>query len=270
MNYPRAPHMQCDGKPKCFDDCGVRDMTQKRIAATLEVSIVVTMVVALCAAQQGPQKTAVPGDASTRSASPAGPVSDKPSPAFGSERNPRYELRADDVLDISFEFNPEFNQTVTVQPDGYLSLRGVGDVHAAGLTVPKLTETIRVVYEKILANPSVTVLLKEFERPFFIVNGQVGKPGKYELRGNTTVTEAIAMAGGLTSAAKHSQVVLYRRVSPDWYEGRLINIKKMLHSRDLIEDRLLKPGDMLWVPQNKLSKVRQFLPTPNVGAGTTF
>ena len=244
-------------------------MTNKKTATTLLVSTVLVMLVAFCVAQESPQSKAAP-DVSAQTASPAGAVRDKTALPLLSERYPRYELRADDVLDISFEFTPEFNQTVAVQPDGYITLRGVGDVHAAGLTVPQLTETIRTAYGKILTNTVVTVLLKDFEKPFFIVNGQVGKPGKYDLRGDTTITEAIAIAGGFNTSAKHSQVVLYRRVSPDWYEGRLINVKKMLQSHSLIEDTHLKPGDMLFVPQNALSKIRQFLPTPSVGMGATF
>jgi len=53
-------------------------------------------------------------------------------------RTPRYLLRPDDVLDLSFEFSPEFNQTVSVQPDGYVSLRGIGEMHVAGKTIPEL------------------------------------------------------------------------------------------------------------------------------------
>jgi polysaccharide export outer membrane protein len=241
----------------------------KTRAVALTIGIVIN-VVAFCAAQGIPQKSTVPEEPSKQGTDSARTGSDTPVPPIKSERNPRYLLRADDVVEITFEFTSEFNQTVTVQPDGYLSLRGVGDMYAAGLTVPQLTDTIHAAYAKILANPAVTVLLKDFERPFFIVNGQVGKPGKYELRGDTTVTEAIAMAGGFNSSAKNSQVVLYRRVSPEWYEGHLINVKRMLQSRDLKEDMRLKPGDMVWVPQNRLSKIRQFLPSPNVGMGTTF
>ena len=49
-----------------------------------------------------------------------------PAPTF-QERYPRYRLHAGDILDLTFTFTPEFNQTVTVQPDGYINLRGVGD-----------------------------------------------------------------------------------------------------------------------------------------------
>ena len=111
----------------------------------------------------------------------------------------------------------------------------------------------------------ISVDPKDFEKPYFIVGGQVGKPGKFDSRGDVTLTQAIAMAGGFTDASKHSQVLLFRRVSDQWTEAKIINVKKMLNSRDLQEDPELQPGDMLYVPKNALSKIKPFLPTSSVG-----
>jgi len=191
--------------------------------------------------------------------------SDTADPEFRAQRYPRYELRADDVVDLFFESTPEFNQTLTVQPDGYITLRGAGDVQVAGLTVPQITETIRAAYGKILNNPTIAIVLKDFDKPYFTAGGAIGRPGKYELRGDTTVVEAIAIAGGFSDTAKHSQVVLFRRVSRDWMEGRVLNVKKMLNDKSLSEDLHLKPGDMLFVPQSQISKIRRFVPVPSMG-----
>lgn len=181
------------------------------------------------------------------------------------DRYPRYKIGAGDQFDVNFDLSPEFNQTVTVQPDGYVTLRGVGDVHVQDLTVPALTQTLRTVYGKILNEPIISVVLKDFEKPYFIADGQVGKPGKYELRGDLTLTEAIAMAGGFQDTAKHSQVLLFRKVDDQWTEAKLINVKKMQKSGNLKEDPMLHPGDMLFVPKNAFSKFKQFIPTGNVG-----
>jgi polysaccharide biosynthesis/export protein len=181
------------------------------------------------------------------------------------DRYPRYKLEAGDLFDIAFELSPEFNQTVTVQPDGFITLRGVGDVHVAGQTVPELTQTIRAAYDKILHEPLISITLKDFQKPFFIADGQVGRPGKYELRGDTTLTEAIAMAGGFQDSAKHSQVLLFRRVSDQWTSAKVFNVKKMEHTHDLQEDPLLHSGDMLFVPKNRVSKIKPWLPTSSVG-----
>ena len=72
--------------------------------------------------------------------------------------------------------------------------------------------------------------------------------------------EALATAGGLTEAAKHSQVVLFRRTFNDRVESRLLSVKQMLASRDLSEDIHIKSGDLIFVPQNRISKIRRFLP----------
>jgi polysaccharide export outer membrane protein len=196
------------------------------------------------------------------SASAAAPTSNQQGPWF-SERHPRYELKPSDVFDVSFEYTPEFNQTVTVQPDGYVTMRGVGDIEVVGKTVEQATETIRSSYEKLLNHPQVSVVLKDFQKPYFVADGQVGHPGKFELRDDTTVSQAIAMAGGFLPSAKHSQVVLYRRVSDKWMQGTLIDVKKMEKSHDLSEDAHLQPGDMVFVPKNGISKAMPFLPIPS-------
>jgi polysaccharide export outer membrane protein len=180
-------------------------------------------------------------------------------------RNPRYQLVKDDVLQLNFALTPEFNQTVTVQPDGFITLLGVGDLHVEGQTVPDVTESIRAAYSKTLHNPILTVRLTEFEKPYFVAGGEVGHPGKFDLRGDTTLTEAVAIAGGFTESSKHSQVWLFRRVSNDWVETQKFDLKKMLKTGDLREDAHLRPGDMLYVPRNTYSKIKRFIPVATLG-----
>jgi polysaccharide export outer membrane protein len=180
-------------------------------------------------------------------------------------RNPRYQLCKGDVLDLNFPFTPEFNQIVAVQPDGYITLRAVGDLHVEGQTVPEVTQALRTAYGKILRDPVITIALKDFDKPYFIVSGQVGHPGKYDLRGDTTVTQALAIAGGFNDNAKHSQVLLFRRVSNDWVEVKKLNIKHMLQAENLSEDLHLRPGDMLFVPKSLVSKVKPWIPYPSLG-----
>jgi polysaccharide biosynthesis/export protein len=180
------------------------------------------------------------------------------------QRSPRYEIETGDSFDLNFEFVPGFNQTLIVQPDGFVSLRGIGDVKVAGKTVPELTRDLCRDYGKIMVSPELVVILKDFDKPYFVATGQVQRPGKYDLRGNTTLTEAIAEAGGFTEKSKHSQVLLFRRVSDKWSEARVIDVKKMLHAKDLEEDPVLQAGDMIVVPQNRISKIARFLPTPSL------
>ncbi len=175
------------------------------------------------------------------------------------EHDPRYTLSIGDTLDISFRFTPEFNQTVTIQPDGYISLRDVSDLRAAGRTVPELTELLKKRYSRILHDPVLTVVLTLFEKPYFIANGELKNPGKYDLRTNTTVLEAVGIAGGFNEKSRHSEVLLFRRVSDQWMPVKILNVKEMIKSGNLSEDLRLHPGDMIFVPKNTVSKVQPWL-----------
>jgi polysaccharide export outer membrane protein len=164
-------------------------------------------------------------------------------------------------VDVNFTFSPDFNQTLTVQPDGYVALKGAGTMFVEGLTIPQMRETVAKAYGSFLHDPEITVTLKDFDKPYFLASGEVARPGKYELRGDLTVNEAVAMAGGFTQQARHSQVVLFRRISAYVAESHVIDLKKMLDSRNLNEDLHLQPGDFIFVPQSRVSKIRRYVPT---------
>jgi polysaccharide biosynthesis/export protein len=184
-------------------------------------------------------------------------------PAFGGERHPLYRLSKSDTVDLTFTFSPEFNQTLTVQPDGFVALKGAGTLLAEGLTVPQMQQAVAYAYRGFLHEPEVTVTLKDFDKPYFLASGEVARPGRYELRGDLTVNEAVAIAGGLTQQARHSQVVVFRRISAYVAESHVIDLKKMLDSRDLHEDLHLQPGDFIFVPQSRTPRfASMFPPTP--------
>jgi polysaccharide export outer membrane protein len=177
-------------------------------------------------------------------------------------RNPRYQLHRSDVVTLDFPVVPEYGQTVTVQPDGYVTLKDVGAVYVEGQTVPELEQTVRQAYSKILHDPVVTADLKDFQKPYFIAFGQVAKPGQYDLRGDVTLTQAVATAGGFDiNTAKHSQVLLFRKTAGDWYEVRQFDMKHMFSAQNIKEDIYLQPGDMIYVPQNFISKIKAFIPS---------
>jgi polysaccharide biosynthesis/export protein len=194
---------------------------------------------------------------------PAAPAASAAASGF-QERHPRYRLRKGDSFELDFAMTPDFNQTVSVQPDGYITLKAAGSVYVEGQTLPELTETLKTAYANVLHEPVIAISLKDFEKPYFIASGQVVKPGKYDLRSDLTVTEAVAIAGGLSDKAKHSQVVLFHPVPGGGFQAKLINVKKLLATRDLSEDVQLQPGDLLYVPQSAFSKIKPFLPNASV------
>jgi polysaccharide export outer membrane protein len=185
-------------------------------------------------------------------------------PRLGGERRPLYRLNQSDVVSLSFTLSPELDQTLTVQPDGYVALKDAGLVVAQGLTLEEFRLAVGRAYTGYLHAPQVAVALKEFEHPYFVAGGEVGKPGKYELRSDTSIIEAVQIAGGFTHEAKHSQVLLFRRVNNDLVEAQVFNLKKMLKDRSLGEDSRLHPGDLVFVPQNSISKIERFLSKPSL------
>lgn len=179
---------------------------------------------------------------------------------------PLYRLTRSDVVAVSFTLSPEFDQILTIQPDGYVALKDASPVRAQGLTLEEFRQAVIRGYSGYLHDPQVTVVLKDFEHPYFVAGGEVGKPGKYQLRADTNIVEAVEIAGGFTHQAKHSQVLLFRHVNDDLIEAHVYDIKKMLKQRSLTEAAQLQPGDLIFVPRNAVSKIEPFLSRPSFGA----
>jgi len=166
----------------------------------------------------------------------------------------RYRVVKGDVLTLQFPFAPEYNATVTIQPDGFISPRGIKNLHVEGMTTPEVRDALLKAYSPLLHDPTISVSLQNFVQPYFIAYGEVTKPGKYTLYGTVTVSQALGVAGGFLSTAKHSEVYLFRRVSPDWVSSQKLDMKRMLASGNLADDPQLQPGDMIWVPKSGMAK----------------
>jgi polysaccharide export outer membrane protein len=223
------------------------------------------LLVISAAAVAGQKSPAAP------SSQPAGTVAASlpaTSPPQLQQRYPRYVIQREDVLLISFPLSPELNQTVTVQPDGYINLQGAGSLHVQGMTVPLIVEALKKAYTGILHDPIINVDLEDFQKPFFTVTGQVGKPGQYELRSDITVAEAVAVAGGLAPSAK-TQIFLFHRTSNDWFQVEKLNLKDVLNGKKANEDAAIRPGDMVFVPEKFITNFKKYVPY-NINAGTYF
>jgi polysaccharide export outer membrane protein len=228
----------------------------------LSLAILLTAVPLTLWGQQNNTASALAGPVSASTAANAHPSDDRPALQ---QRNPRYQVMRDDVLVILFALSPELNQTVTVQPDGYISLLNAGSLYVQGLTVPEVAAALKKAYSQTLHDPIIDVDLADFQKPYFVALGQVGKPGQYDLRTDITVTEAIGIAGGFTAGAK-TQVFLYHRVSNGWAEVRELKLKDILHGKNVNEDAHLMPGDMIFVPEKTITKFRKYVPY-SIGVG---
>lgn len=185
------------------------------------------------------------------------------------ERTPRYRIGRGDMIEITFPRVPEFTQTVTVQPDGFITLKGLeegGELYVVAKSIPELKDMLRTAYAKILHEPLITIEMKDFEKPYFTTFGEVSKPGKYDLRGDTTVIQALSLSGGFRDGAKTSEVLLIRRVSSEFSEVKKVDIKKMMKTGDLKEDPRIEPGDILFIPKSFMGKIDKFIPNSSVGA----
>jgi len=189
----------------------------------------------------------------------ASPQSDGVHHPIPAERNPRYRMGRNDVLLIFFPLTPELNQKAMVQPDGFISLQSAGSIRVEGLTIPAVIEAVKKAYANILHDPIVDVDLADFQKPFFTVLGQVGKPGQYDLRSDITVTQAIAVAGGFAPTAK-TQVFLYRAVSANWAEVHELKLKDVLNGKNISEDAHIRPGDMIFVPEKFITNFKKYVP----------
>jgi len=182
------------------------------------------------------------------------------------EGNARYALNPGDVVEVQYRYTPEYNQTVTIQPDGYVSLEIVGDVKIGGLTLEQVRATITKKASARLNDPEVTLLLKEFQKPYFVVAGEVAQPGKFEMRESVTALQAIILAGGFKDSAKSSQIILFRKINSEMAEVKVINLKKIKRTTDLEKDLALQAGDMLVVPQNTITKIERYVRLTSIGA----
>jgi polysaccharide export outer membrane protein len=170
----------------------------------------------------------------------------------------RYRVSPGDVLEFKFTFVPELNQTATVQPDGFISLEEVGDIKVHGRTLDQIKEDVTAAYAPVVREPLFTIALTQFQKPFFIASGQLEAPGRYELSGPTTLTHALALAGGTSVGADLSEILLVRRWG-DLVDVKEIDVKRMLARRDLSEDPLLRPGDMIVVGKSAIGKLAPLL-----------
>jgi polysaccharide biosynthesis/export protein len=171
----------------------------------------------------------------------------------------RYRLVPGDVVEVVYRYTPEFNQTVTIQPDGYVVLEIVGDIRLGTLTLVEAKGEIVKKASVRLKDPEVTLLLKEFQKPYFVVSGEVPQPGKFEMREAVTALQAVLTAGGFKESAKSSQIVIFRRINLEFAEVKVLNLKNIRRTGDLENDLALESGDMIFVPRNNFSKFEKYV-----------
>jgi len=124
-----------------------------------------------------------------------------------------YRIGAQDMLEISVFQIDDLNKTVRVNSSGQISLPLIGTVLAGGLTVSELEVLLATkLSETYLQDPQVSVFVKEFSSQRITIEGAIGGPGVYPLKGRTTLLQAIAVAGGVSDLANLQGIVIFRQV----------------------------------------------------------
>ncbi len=166
---------------------------------------------------------------------------------FGEMDSDSYEYRIGpmDLIEVEVFQAGELSRTARVNTQGYVSLPLIGPVKVAGLTTGEAERRIeKVLGEKYLQDPHVTVFIKEYESQKITVEGWVKNPGVFPLKGKTTFLQAIANAKGMDRLADFSEVAIFRTVEGKT-KGYILSYTKVRSGQQ--PDPVLKSGDIIVV-----------------------
>src|SRR3989454_9430409 len=162
-----------------------------------------------------------------------------------------YILAAEDVIEVVVFGNADVSRTVTIRPDGMISLPLIGEVAAAGLSPERLRRQLTQLFTTYFRTPQVAVIVREFHKVRVAVLGQVTRPGVYELMQGATVLDALAAAQGLAVDAGLGEARLMRGGDPPV----VIDLERLLLRGELALNLPLLPGDALVIPEDPTGRV---------------
>jgi polysaccharide export outer membrane protein len=158
-----------------------------------------------------------------------------------------YIIGPEDTVEVQVWKNPDLSRTVTVRPDGKISLPLIGDVQAAGQTAAQLTEAVTEKLKTYYKEPAqVTVIVTQVNSYAIYVLGEVKGQGKHVVRSGTTFLQAISLAGGFTPFASKNKITLRRRNADGKESSIPVRYRDVLAGQQ--DNLILKPGDTIIVP----------------------
>jgi protein involved in polysaccharide export with SLBB domain len=170
-----------------------------------------------------------------------------------------YRLGYGDVLSVKFFYDPELDQTVTIRPDGRITLPRLGDILVVGMTPSQLDELITAQYAEIIRDPEVAVIVEEIGEEVVYVLGEVNQPGGYPLNAyGTTVMGAIALAEGFKNTAKLSSVILISRDASGAPRPERLNLTRAV-SGNREDDPYLRGSEIVYVPSTFIAQLNLFM-----------
>lgn len=170
-----------------------------------------------------------------------------------------YRLGFGDVIEVKLSTHPEFNEQVLVRPDGRISLQEIGDILVLGMTPAALDSFLTRTYAKILHNPNVTVILRQFGGQQVYVLGEVDRPGVYPLERNMTILRALAAAGGPKTSGNLKSVMVIRQNRRNILSAVRVDLGLRSLPDDLHRDIFIQANDVIYLPRTFVANVNQFL-----------
>jgi polysaccharide biosynthesis/export protein len=145
-------------------------------------------------------------------------------------------------------------RNVVITADGTIQLPGLGAIPAQGLTLNELKREAEVRYTQVVQGLEITpVLLQRAPRYVFVV-GEVGRPGRYELTGPTSLMQSIALAGGWHVGGNVNHVVVFRRDECWNLMATQVTVSKALfgHAPCPADEIWLRDSDVVVVPKRAI------------------
>lgn len=180
-----------------------------------------------------------------------------------------YTVGATDILEITVMRHPEVSGQFTINSEGNIQYEFVGDLNIAGLTKDQIKKLLTEKLSDYIIDPEITVKITEYNSKIIYVVGEVGRPGKIYMQGDTmTVHEALVEAGLPLLSAKTNAG---RVITPSGTGSpviRKVNVEKLLYHGDLRENLLMQPGDTLYVPPTFLAKTMRVIQPVTTPIGT--
>ena len=170
-----------------------------------------------------------------------------------------YTLGRDDVIRIEVQNQPAFTGDFVIGYDGRIQYNYLGDIPVSGLSKYEVQQVLEKLLRQYVRVPVVTVSIMAYNSKVVYVIGEVGRPGKFIMRGDVIkLREAILAAGLPTRTAALWRVHV---IKPDLNKPKVrrVNIKRILYKGRLKDDVSLSSGEIVVVPSTVLSKVNEFL-----------
>lgn len=174
--------------------------------------------------------------------------------AAAPDKGGTYIIGAGDELGVFVYQSPQLSEdSVSVRPDGKISIPLVQDIQAAGLTPAQLADNIGHRLTEYVKDPKVTVIVKNFVGPLdqqIKVIGEASEPQAIPYRDGLRVLDVLVATKGLTKYAAGNRALVVRREPNGKTEDIHVHLEDLINDGDMSQNIRLQPGDTLIIPQS--------------------